>query len=147
MVAGVSAVVIAFLAAWFVLRNPALRCLNEIEVAGYVELTHTGDVTSAGPWAEALFVGPAADDVFGLITAPGLSLRPPRMASAESTPDEPDATSRRIAYGDAPDSCHVSVRNVTPRSYDEEDLTEGQISGMRDGSVHVLSIRVTCGDG
>ncbi len=142
-------VLVAVLAVWLTFRNPAMRYLNKIEVAGYAELGTTGDVSPVGPWAQALFVGPAADDVFAIVTAPGLRLRLPRTASAsaQNPAGEPGSDPHWLAYGDAPDNCHVSVRDVTDDSYGEDGLSGAQITEMKAGYVQVLSIKVSCGDG
>jgi hypothetical protein len=142
-------VVVAVLVVWLAFRNPAMRYLNKIEVVGYAELSSTGDVSPVGPWAESLFVGPAADDVFAIVTAPGLRLRLPRNAyvSAQKPAGEPGSDPHWLAYGDAPDNCHVSVRDVTDDSKGEDGLSGAQITEMKAGSVQVLSIKVTCGDG
>ncbi|MBH0775024.1 hypothetical protein [Nocardia bovistercoris] len=132
--------------------NPANRYLDDIDVAGYTEISRVREVSGAGPWAEALYIGQPVSDVRGIITAPGLSLGdPPAPAADRQAQPDGSANTRYhsswVAYGDAPNNCHVSVDKGIDNAHDESKLTESQLARINDGSVDILRIHVTCGDG
>ncbi|WP_157556759.1 hypothetical protein [Nocardia acidivorans] len=142
----------AVIIAWVVPRNDAKSYLNQVTVAGFVKVAQQNGSSGAGPWAEALFVGPPTDEIRGVVSAPGLTLGP-----APTTPDGPASPSlllgekplvaKWVAYGDATNGCHVSIDKEIENPYYEDRLTSSQLAGMRDGSIGVFLLQVTCGKG
>ncbi|MGY0502176.1 hypothetical protein ACWZHB_27120 [Nocardia sp. FBN12] len=151
-IAAISAVSVGSFATWAALRNPAERHLNEVSVAGYTRVTQVSDKSGAGPWAEAMFIGPPVDDVRSLVAAPGLSLGPapiPLVDESEKSAQTAGTLYRSTweGYGNTADDCRLSVYRGIDNAYDESKLTKAQVADANDGSIFVLRVHVTCGSG
>ncbi|MEV6428790.1 hypothetical protein [Nocardia sp. NPDC051463] len=137
--------------AWLTRPNDAERYLNQIRVPGFTKMEQNAD-TDVVPWAEAIFVGPPVDDVKKIITGPELQLRVPRSVKQSNSTPQPPRTAilpieEWVAYGEAPNNCHVSVDKILDNRGTTWTLTDEQTARMKDGSASVFTIHVSCGDG
>lgn len=138
--------------AWLIRPNDAERCLNQLNVPGFTKVTQKADYEDAGPWAEAVFLGPPVSDVKAIVTGPGLELRLPR-STKQATSKLPNPlvpnfpVEEWVAYGAASNNCHVAIYKVLDNQGTSWKLTDAQSAGMKDGTIDVFRFQVTCGDG
>lgn len=138
--------------AWLTRPNDAERCLNQLQVSGFTKVTQKADTEDAGPWAEAVFVGPPVSDVKVIVTGPELQLRLPRSTkpttSTLPSPPVPNfPVEEWVAYGAAANNCHVAVYKVLDSQGASWKLTDAQVASMKGGTIDVFRFQVTCGDG
>ncbi|MFQ6393160.1 hypothetical protein ACLMAJ_06890 [Nocardia sp. KC 131] len=135
--------------AWLTRPNDAERYLNQIQMPGFTKVTQKAD-TDVVPWVEAIYAGPVSD-IRQIVTGPDLTLGPPPVAKHPTIPPRPPIgilpIEDWIAYGDSPNNCHVAIYKVRDNQGTSWELTDAQISGMKDGSIDVFRIHVSCGDG
>lgn len=146
------AVVVGCIATLRAFGNPAKRYLEEIRLDGYTKVDQVNNSSTAGAWADALFIGPPVADVRSIVVAPGLALgHAPESHTGPSGQSEElrdiRAHATWEAYGEATNGCHVAIYQGIDDAYDASRLSQNEIIRAKDGSIAVLRVHVTCGDG